>query len=56
MSTFLWVMIVVMSLENIARLVSLATGKIPTRTPGPLAVDIVINTGLIVWAAVLLFS
>ena len=54
MTAFLWTMIVLMALMVIGKLIWLAEGKIPERNPKHLAVDIVLDAALIVWASILL--
>lgn len=54
MNAFLWTMLGVFTLDAIGRIVWLATGKFPPRTPGMTAVDLVLNVGFAVWVIHLL--
>lgn len=50
MNTFLWLLV----LENIGRIVWLTSGRIPARTPGQVAIDLVFGIALLCWVISLL--
>lgn len=54
MTTFLWAMIVLCGLGVVGKLLWLATGRLPPRTPFQEAADVAFNAAVVVWAAVLL--
>lgn len=54
MTTFLWVLFGLLALENIGRIVWLANGDAPRRTPEVIALDLVIGLFLMGWVGYLL--
>lgn len=54
MKWFLWTLIALLALSSIGKLVMLAKGDMPRRTPIAEAFDVACNAALLVWAAVLL--
>ena len=54
MITLLWVLSGLYGIDVIARICWLASGNIPKRTPGVVAVDAVTNLGILIWIIVLL--
>lgn len=54
MNAFLWTQIVLLTMTCIGKLVLLATGDMPQRTPRAEAFDVVLNGALLCWAIVLL--
>lgn len=54
MTTFLWVLFWLFVLENIGRIIMLATGRFPQRTATVTALDLVLTTALLGWVVVLL--
>lgn len=54
MTTFLWVMFGLLVLENIGRIIWLTSGRIPARTPGQVAIDLVLCIALLCWVISLL--
>ena len=53
MNIFLWVIIFVLAMSCVGKLIMVATGDFPKRTPMSETIDIVINAALLVWAVVL---
>ena len=56
METFTWVMTVLFVLSAVVKIDYLYSGEIPQRTPGTVALDLVFDFCMVVWAAVLLSS
>lgn len=56
MNTYLWVMLILLSLSIFGKLYMLATGEFDKRTPKGEALDVLINGIVIIWTAVLLFG
>ena len=54
MTAFVWTAAIIWGFEAIIKLIQLTTGDIPARIPGAMAADVVLNTVLVIWAAVLL--
>lgn len=54
MNTFLWLLFWLLVLENIGRIVWLTSGRIPARTPGQVAIDLVLSIALLCWVISLL--
>ena len=54
MSTFLWSMLFLFGLAVIGQLCMLGSGEYPPRTSVSVALDCAINTGVLVWIAILL--
>ncbi|MEB5483947.1 hypothetical protein QMA69_05335 [Burkholderia pseudomallei] len=54
MTMFLWVAAFCFGATATAQIATLASRKIPRRTPGTPAIDAVVNVAFLVWAAVLL--
>lgn len=54
MNAFLWTMLVAFSLDVVARIIWLATGDYPPRTPRTIALDLAINIVCTMWVVLLL--
>ena len=54
MRVFLWTVIALLALTTFGKLMMLAKGDMPRRTPMSEAFDVAANGALLVWAAVLL--
>jgi hypothetical protein len=54
MEVFLWAMVVVLAASSVGKLVWIATGKFPQRTPVLETWDVAVNVVLLIWACVLL--
>lgn len=54
MTTFLWTLIALLSLEVVGKLYWLGSGDLPERTPAVIALDVIGCVALIVWAVYLL--
>jgi hypothetical protein len=54
MEVFLWFMVAVFALSSVGKLVWIATGKFPQRTPVLETWDVAANIVLLIWACVLL--
>jgi len=56
METFMWAMVVLLGLESLGYLASLALNDIPERTPAHVVANIVLNAIILVWALVVLID
>jgi len=56
MRVFLWTMVILLAVTCIGKLIALAKRDLPPRTPAGEALDVAMNAGLMIWAAVLLAS
>ena len=54
MTAFLWAMIAIFIIEIACKLALMAAGKFSPPTPITYALDTAVNTGLLLWAALLL--
>ena len=54
MQAFVWVIIVILGVEALAKVTCLALDYLPPRGKGATAIDVVIGVALIVWGAILL--
>ena len=54
METFVWVVVIYLCIEMVAKLTCMAKDFFPPRTKGTAAVDVVVCVAVIVWGFVLL--
>ena len=54
MKTFIWVILVIIGVEGLAKLVCLATGNLMQHSSRTIAIDIVIGVALLIWGALVL--
>jgi len=56
MRTFIWTMVALIVVEVVIKLLQLAAGHIPQRSPANVAVDIFLNGAIACWGLVLLLA
>ena len=56
MKVFIWFIVIWSILDTLAKLYFMVLGKLPARTMGGAAIDVIFTVGLIVWGFVLLLT
>lgn len=54
METYIYWIVTILAVESAAKIILLATSKIPERTPMNMAIDVFIGIGLTVWGMIVL--